>query len=71
MRTVHHDSGVTYGSPRVHSELRQRGHMVNTKRVELTFVGRRLALMGECSPHQDHLAAGHLCRRHLAGPQLQ
>lgn len=34
IRSVHADSGATYGSPRVHAELRRRGHAVNHKRVE-------------------------------------
>lgn len=34
IRSVHADSGATYGSPRVHAELRRRGHAVNHKRFE-------------------------------------
>lgn len=34
IRTVHADSGSTYGSPRVHAELRHRGWVVNHKRVQ-------------------------------------
>lgn len=34
VRTVHAESQATYGSPRVHAELRRRGHLVNRKRIE-------------------------------------
>jgi len=34
IRAIHTDSGGTYGSPRVHAELRRRGWHVNRKRVE-------------------------------------
>lgn len=34
IRTVYAGSGGTYGSPRVHAELRRRGRVVNHKRVE-------------------------------------
>jgi putative transposase len=34
IRTIHAESGGTYGSPRVTAELRRRGWMVNHKRVE-------------------------------------
>ena len=34
IRTIHAESGDTYGSPRVTAELRRRGWMVNHKRVE-------------------------------------
>jgi transposase InsO family protein len=34
IRTIHTDSHGTYGSPRVHAELRRRGWGVNRKRVE-------------------------------------
>jgi len=34
IRTIHAESGGTYGSPRVHAELRRRGWRVNHKRVE-------------------------------------
>jgi putative transposase len=34
IRAIHADSRGTYGSPRVHAELRQRGQAVNRKRVE-------------------------------------
>jgi putative transposase len=34
IRAIHTDSGGTYGSPRVHAELRRRGQRVNHKRVE-------------------------------------
>jgi putative transposase len=34
IRSIHQESGGTYGSPRVHAELRRRGWPVNRKRVE-------------------------------------
>jgi putative transposase len=34
IRTIHAESAGTYGSPRVHAELRRRGWRVNHKRVE-------------------------------------
>jgi|FLYL01.1.fsa_nt_gi transposase InsO family protein len=34
IRQIHHDSGRTYGSPRVTKELRRQGWVVNHKRVE-------------------------------------
>jgi putative transposase len=34
IRAIHTDSRGTYGSPRVHAELRRRGRRVNHKRVE-------------------------------------
>ena len=34
IRAIHAESGGTYGSPRVHAELRRRGRPVNPKRVE-------------------------------------
>jgi putative transposase len=34
IRAIHTDSRGTYGSPRVHAELRRRGQPVNRKRVE-------------------------------------
>jgi putative transposase len=34
IRAIHTDSRGTYGSPRVHAELRRRGQRVNHKRVE-------------------------------------
>jgi putative transposase len=34
IRTIHAESGGTYGSPRVTHELRRRGWRVNHKRVE-------------------------------------
>ncbi len=34
IRTIHAESGDTYGSPRITAELRRRGWMVNHKRVE-------------------------------------
>src|SRR4029434_1494384 len=34
LRTIHAESGGTYGSPRVTHELRRRGWRVNHKRVE-------------------------------------
>jgi transposase InsO family protein len=34
IRRVHADSDGTYGSRRVHAELRRQGHAVNVKRVE-------------------------------------
>jgi transposase InsO family protein len=47
IRKVHAGSGATYGSPRVHAELRDQGHRVNRKRVERVMreyriVGRHL-----------------------------
>ncbi|MFG2004825.1 IS3 family transposase [Spirillospora sp. NPDC048911] len=44
---IHAGSGATYGSPRVHAELRDQGQRVNRKRVERVMrehaiVGRRL-----------------------------
>ncbi|MFJ6053688.1 IS3 family transposase [Streptomyces sp. NPDC092307] len=33
IRKVHTESGGTYGSPRVTAELREKGHLVNEKRV--------------------------------------
>ncbi|HWD44768.1 MAG TPA: IS3 family transposase [Actinomycetota bacterium] len=34
IRSIHQESGGTYGSPRVHAELGRRGRPVNRKRVE-------------------------------------
>ena len=34
IRSIHQESGGTYGSPRVHAELHRRGRPVNQKRVE-------------------------------------
>ena len=34
IRAIHRDSHGTYGSPRVHAELRRRGWGVNHKRIE-------------------------------------
>jgi putative transposase len=34
IRTIHRQSSGSYGSPRVHAELRRRGWRVNHKRVE-------------------------------------
>lgn len=34
IREIHDDSGGSYGAPRVHAELRNRGRRVNHKRVE-------------------------------------
>ncbi|WP_433236197.1 IS3 family transposase [Actinomadura nitritigenes] len=47
IRKIHAGSGATYGSPRVHSELRDQGHRVNRERVERVMrehaiVGRHL-----------------------------
>jgi transposase InsO family protein len=47
VRKIHADSGATYGSRRVHAELRDQGHRVNRKRVERVMrehriVGRHL-----------------------------
>jgi len=34
IREIHWESRQTYGSPRIHAELRFRGHEINRKRVE-------------------------------------
>jgi putative transposase len=34
IRSIHQESDGTYGSPRVHAELRRRGRPVNRKRIE-------------------------------------
>jgi putative transposase len=39
IRTIHRESGGTYGSPRVHAELGRRGWRVNHKRVERLMAG--------------------------------
>ena len=49
IRAIHTDSGGTYGSPRVHAELRRRGQTVNRKRVERLMC--------------DHGIVGHRPRR--------
>jgi HTH-like domain len=52
VRAIHAESGGTYGSPRVHAELRRRGRPVNRKRV-----GRLMAAHGIVG-HRPRLRRG-------------
>jgi len=45
IQTIHADSGGTYGSPRVHAQLRQEGVHISRKRVECVM--RRMELRGK------------------------
>lgn len=45
IRTIHVESGGTYGSPRVHAQLRQEGVHVSRKRVE--HIMRDMSLRGK------------------------
>lgn len=42
IRKIHAGSSATYGSPRVHAELRSQGHRVNRKRVERVMREHRI-----------------------------
>jgi putative transposase len=52
IRAIHTDSDGTYGSPRVHAELRRRGWHVNRKRVE------RLMRTHGIAGHRPHRRRG-------------
>ena len=48
IHAIHRESGGSYGSPRVHAELRHRGVRVGRKRVERLM--RRRSLSGLVQP---------------------
>jgi putative transposase len=59
IRSIHAESGGTYGSPRVTAELRRRGWVVNHKRVE-----RLMAAHGIVG-HRPHRRRGLILQPHL------
>jgi putative transposase len=74
IRTIHAESGDTYGSPRVTAELRRRGWMVNHKRVERLMathgiVGHRPRRRGLTKPNTAEAPAPDLVGRLFAPDQ--
>ncbi len=52
IREIHQESRRTYGSPRIHEQLRHRGHRVGRNRVARLMRANRL--VGACSPRRRH-----------------
>jgi hypothetical protein len=63
IREVHAQSGGTYGAPRVRVELRERGNLVNHKRIERLM--RRHGIVGTHLRRRKRTTIPELCGRPL------